>query len=319
MRRPGKFAISSLMVLLWSILLPVCFGQEITATRMDSVIGAVKIQLMENFVNGQKAHLISDSLHIGQFSRIETREAFVKKLNEQLYLYSRDKHLSVQYVPEYARSLADKKEDRSAQDLKEKNENYGFEPVKRLADNIAYVKLRYFADTGNARNAALKMLLDIHNSSALILDLRGNSGGSGSMVQLLSSMFLQKVGDPILQISYKAGNQVALKTDNYDTKYKYPVKPLFILTDHQTFSAAEAFTFILKNRNRAKIIGATTAGAGNIAGPYPLGHGFIITIPVGQITDPITKTGWEATGVAPDVLSEDSLKTAIALAKQSIR
>ncbi len=305
-----------LLVLLLTVLSAACCAQSITHARMDSVISAVKTQLTENFVNTAKAQLIADSLNISQFSSIGSQEAFVKKLNDQLFSYSHDKHLSVQYVPEYARSLANKKEDRSEQDLKEKNENYGFETVKILPGNIAYLKLRYFADTSHAKTAALNMLTNIHHANALILDLRGNSGGSGSMVQLLCSMFLQKPDIPILQISYKAGHKVTLKTDKYEPGYKYPVNPLFVLTDQKTFSAAEAFTFILKNRHRAIVIGETTAGAGNIAGPYPVSDGFIITIPVGQITDPVTKTGWEVTGVEPDVRSADPLKKAIALANR---
>jgi hypothetical protein len=42
---------------------------------------------------------------------------------------------------------------------------------------------------------------------------------------------------------------------------------------------------------RKLTIGDTTSGAGNIADPYLLEDDYIITIPVGRIVDPITKSG----------------------------
>jgi C-terminal processing protease CtpA/Prc len=70
---------------------------------------------------------------------------------------------------------------------------------------------------------------------------------------------------------------------------------------------------ILKNRKRATVIGETTAGAGNISGPYVVDENFIITIPVGVITDVLTGRGWEGTGVTPDVKSssDDALTKAL--------
>jgi len=36
--------------------------------------------------------------------------------------------------------------------------------------------------------------------------------------------------------------------------------PIFVLTSHRTFSAAEEFTYNLKHLNRATIVGETTGG-----------------------------------------------------------
>jgi C-terminal processing protease CtpA/Prc len=74
---------------------------------------------------------------------------------------------------------------------------------------------------------------------------------------------------------------------------------------------------ILKNRKRATVIGETTAGAGNISGPYVVDDNFIITIPVGVITDVLTGKGWEGTGVTPDVevVSKDALTKALEVIK----
>ena len=294
----------------------VCLSQEITNVKKDALIENIKVKISQNFVSTDYAQLISDSLNSREFLEITDRSEFIKALNKKLFYYTHDKHLSVEYNPDYAKELNNGKDDKLQQLLKEKKENYGFEAPKILPGNIGYLKLNYFADTKNARQAALKSIALIRETKALILDLRNNSGGSGSMVQLLSSIFLPDPEEPILNIFYKSGDTVSLKTQEIDSMDKYHSKPLFILIDKNTFSAAEAFTFILKNRKRATVIGSNTAGAGNIAGPYPLGSDYIITIPVGKIVDPLTKTGWEGTGVQPNIEtgSEDPLEVAKSLA-----
>ena len=59
--------------------------------------------------------------------------------------------------------------------------------------------------------------------------------------------------------------------------------------------------FVLKNRKLANIFSNKTAGAGNISGQYMLADSYLITIPVGVIISPVTKTGWEKIGANPDV------------------
>jgi hypothetical protein len=81
--------------------------------------------------------------------------------------------------------------------------------------------------------------------------------------------------------------------------------PIYVLTSQHTFSAAEEFTYNLKNLERATIIGETTGG-----GAHPvegilsnLGGGRYadISIPFGRAINPITETNWEGTGVTPDI------------------
>ena len=126
------------------------------------------------------------------------------------------------------------------------------------------------------------------------------------MLQLLTGIFLPGDTQAILKIHYKPGQDVILKSTHVEVRNQYTQKPVYILCDSLTYSAGEAFTYILKNRSRAIVIGQTTAGAGNVAGPYPVGSGFVLTVPVGTIADPQTNEGWEHTGVTPDVLVASS-------------
>lgn len=285
----------------------ISYAQSISANEKMQVISKTKELLTEHFISTDKAKIVVDSLNALQFKATSSRSEFVKSLNKKLYQYTRDKHLSVEYNPNYARELENNRDDKVEQAEKEKRENYGFEETKILPGNIGYIKLKYFADTSNSIQAALSALEGIRNTRSLILDLRGNSGGSGTMIQLLCSSFIPASNEPILQIIYRRGDTVTLKTYS-DTNHLVYQNPVIIFCDQHSFSAAEAFTLIMKNRGRAVIIGETTSGAGNIAGPHFLTQDFIITIPVGKIVDPLTNRGWEGTGVIPDIQIPSSRK-----------
>jgi hypothetical protein len=78
--------------------------------------------------------------------------------------------------------------------------------------------------------------------------------------------------------------------------------PVYVLTSSRTFSAAEEFTYNLKNLERATIVGETTGG-----GAHPVdGHYFAfpeyhvtMSLPFGRAVNPITGTNWEGTGIDP--------------------
>ena len=78
-------------------------------------------------------------------------------------------------------------------------------------------------------------------------------------------------------------------------------KPVFVLTSKATFSAAEGFSYALKNLKRATLIGETTGGGAHPVEPHRIDDNFFIIVPSGRSISPITKTDWEGTGVEPDV------------------
>jgi C-terminal processing protease CtpA/Prc len=77
---------------------------------------------------------------------------------------------------------------------------------------------------------------------------------------------------------------------------------VIVLMSPITASAAEHFTLALKRTGRAIVIGEPTAGAGHYGSIQPITEHFAAFIPVGRTFDPDTGKGWEATGVAPDVV-----------------
>jgi C-terminal processing protease CtpA/Prc len=94
---------------------------------------------------------------------------------------------------------------------------------------------------------------------------------------------------------------------------RYLDRPLIILTNSHTFSAAESFTFGMKVTGRAQTIGEGTGGGGHFGSVERLTPDFTLFVPVGRTFDPRTGLGWEAEGIQPDVeaRSDEALAAAV--------
>ena len=182
-----------------------------------------------------------------------------------------------------------------------------------MPGNIGYIDLRGFADPEAGAETVAAAMNFLANTDALIFDLRQNGGGGPEMVALISSYLFGEKPVHLNSLYWRKGD----KTDDFWTKpasalKKFPDKDVYILTSNRTFSAAEEFTYNLKNLKRATIIGETTGGGANPGGTFRLTEHFGAFIPTGRAISPITKTNWEGTGVEPDVKvpKEQALKAA---------
>jgi hypothetical protein len=141
------------------------------------------------------------------------------------------------------------------------------------------------------------------NTDAVIIDLRNNPGGFINLEIFLASYFYGV--DPVELLSrYHREGDVTVRDW---TLREVPGKrlqhaDLFILTSSGTGSAGEAFSFILQQRKRAKVIGEKTAGAGYGNKETPIGNGFVFYVSTFRQFDPRTGRGWEEVGVEPDIV-----------------
>lgn len=286
-----------------------CCASSQTQFSHKKAIIEIKSLLHSNYIVEGKIKEVTNFIGQGNYENL-TPDEFVFQINSELLKSGGDKHLRLEYNPTLAQQLLSNSNIDDEQKIDHQKSNFGFTKVEVIASNVGYLKLEYFADANNLDTLIKSVFTYLAHTNMLIMDLRGNSGGSGSMLQRLASGFLQS--SSLLTINYKT-NTVQLKTDSIPL-FTY-TKPLYILCDSKTFSAGEGFAMVLQNRKRALIVGEVTAGAGNIAGPFPVDRNFVLTIPVGIIVDPFTGRGWEGTGVSPDIRtsSEDALETALDL------
>lgn len=205
-------------------------------------------------------------------------------------------------------------------------QNGGIREVKILGGNIGYLALNWMAPQDEpSRKAIAGAFALLHNTDALIIDLRGNPGGMGG-AELFMSYLSQ--GPPFVTAvaHWREGDQTRtqiFKTTDLGKLSYGGKKPVFVLTSHRTFSAAEGLAYTIQSFKRGIVVGETTGGGANPSqmGFLPLGHGFSAFIPTGYVLNPITKTNWEGAGVKPNVSvpADEALGKAWSLAAGILR
>lgn len=146
--------------------------------------------------------------------------------------------------------------------------------------------------------------LTAQNVQGVIVDLRGNGGGSLTEATLLTGLFIDK--GPVVQIRDGAG-RIRVEKD-VDGKIFYD-GPLTVLVDRYSASASEIFAAALQDYNRALILGEQTFGKGTVQQHRPLGRIYdLYDNPLGSVQFTIAKFyridggSTQHMGVVPDIL-----------------
>lgn len=171
---------------------------------------------------------------------------------------------------------------------------------------LGIITVRDFENADDAAEAetALDALRTVAGSRAVVLDLRDVPGGWPTMVELLIGALVGEEPVHILTFRSRQGAHESWSRVLSDAP-ELTDKPLAVLVDGETASAAESCAYALQTMGRAKVVGEPTAGAANPGAPFDTGVGFSVFISTGSPVDPRTGTNWEGRGVAPDVVSPD--------------
>jgi hypothetical protein len=248
---------------------------------------------------------------------------FADLLTTQMRDVSHDKYVAVIY------SVVKASENTSAPTAEEvtryrkemKQNNCTFEKIAILPHNIGYLKFNSFPDASICGPTAAAAMAKLNHTDAIIFDLRDNPGGYANMVALIATYLFDRPTH--LNDFYDRGKN---STEESWTLPPVPGntladKPAFVLTSSTTFSAAEGFSYDLQMLKRATLVGETTSGRGHLGAPHRIDDHFTIRVPGMKVTNPISKTNWEGTGIEPDVKvkAADALKAAINLAEGNLR
>ena len=180
--------------------------------------------------------------------------------------------------------------------------NFGLNRVEILPGNIGYLEVTGFLEAPGMEDAMVAALRFLERTDALIIDVRRNGGGSGRMSDLLLSHFLGATPVPLVRVKSRIEGMSREQMSEAEVPGpRRPDVPLEVLTSRFTGSAAEAFSFVLKNLGRATLFGERTAGAGHMVQGFGLPDGFVAGVSITRVSDPRTGREWEAVGVAPDV------------------
>ena len=135
---------------------------------------------------------------------------------------------------------------------------------------VGYIGISIFSSV-TAKQFEQKLIeLEKNNIDALVIDVRGNSGGYLSAVNEIASSLLAK-GEIIYQTE-KNGKKVVTK-DKTATKRTYPIA---ILTDGGSASASEILAAAIKERYHGYVVGTKTYGKGTVQQVKELSDGSMI-------------------------------------------
>jgi len=251
-----------------------------------------------------------------EYRSVRDGRDFAKLLNEDLQKTSPDRHLALRFS--YVVLPADLNKMNPADEARRlAASNCDFKKAEHLGSNIGYLKFDGFANASICAGTASAAMNFVADSDALILDLRENRGGGGGMPEYIASYLF--AGRTHLDDMFNRTTNTTTETwTSPDVPgRKFIDKPVYILTSKQTFSAAEYFSNVLRNLERAVLVGETTGGGAHTAEMRRIDDHFSLRLPTGR---PITKTDWEGTGLEPDVKVEASqaLDAALKLASDEI-
>jgi carboxyl-terminal processing protease len=126
-------------------------------------------------------------------------------------------------------------------------------------NNIAYIRLSRFGDNTAEEINDLLVTLMAQNPSGIIIDVRGNPGGSLETVVHIADQFLTE--GPILIQRFGNGTDKNFTANNEGLAQDIP---LVILIDGGSASASEVLAGAIQDRERGVLIGTTSYGKGTV-------------------------------------------------------
>jgi carboxyl-terminal processing protease len=180
--------------------------------------------------------------------------------------------------------------------------------VPRTATHSSSVWLKYLGGrltcqihsfTKDTPSELQRLLDDFDPALPLILDLRGNPGGSLEGAILSASLFLNR-GTEIVTIKKGRDNkqQSIRRISDVQDPFTFPL--LIILQDRYTASAAEVFTAALVQNRKAVSLGETSAGKGETQKFVELPDGSALLVTYARLLPP-AKQYYNGRGLTPTI------------------
>lgn len=167
--------------------------------------------------------------------------------------------------------------------------------IKAKEGNMGYIYLpEFYADfnrSGNGRRCFIDVAIEVEklNKSGvkgIILDLRGNGGGSLEDVVQMGGLFIDK--GPMVQVKSSGENAMHMDDERSGTLYD---GPLVIMVNQGSASASEILAAAMQDYKRAVIVGTPTFGKGTVQRLVSLDDKYARSNPIDAIADAATLNG----------------------------
>jgi carboxyl-terminal processing protease len=178
-----------------------------------------------------------------------------------------------------------------------------YHETRILPNGAGYFGFNYFLGITEVMPAYNKALASFKEAPGVVIDLRGNPGGLGAMAMGMSGWFIADKGHQLGVMTMRTGDlkfAINPRANGY-------TGPVAILTDEITASTSEIMAGGMQDLGRARLFGATSAGAAlpSIIDKLPNGDGFQYAI-ANYISDGGQQL--EGQGVTPDQPVSDGRK-----------
>ena len=159
---------------------------------------------------------------------------------------------------------------------------------------IGYILISEFDSVTYDQFVAALDDLESQGMQGLVIDLRGNPGGNLTTVTDMLKLLLPE--GTIVSTKDKYGNTEEITCDG---KHEF-TKPLAVLVNQYSASAAEIFSGAIQDYGTGTIVGMTTYGKGVVQQLMDLGNGTCLKVTIAEYYTPSGRS-INGTGVTPDV------------------
>jgi len=169
--------------------------------------------------------------------------------------------------------------------------------VDLLEGGIGYIRLFQFVErTGADFRAALTRLME-RQMRAIILDLRGNSGGYLNELNIVLNSVLPRGVAVYTEMRRGQPDRVVMTTGS---PVLPPGMPLTVLVDDGSASASELLSSAVQENRRGQLVGGKTAGAVEASIMISLSDGSALSVTTFRLASG-KGVRLEGTGVTPDI------------------
>ncbi|SFN35436.1 N-terminal domain of Peptidase_S41 [Chitinophaga sp. YR627] len=307
---------SSWLTVIYIVFYMAAYAQAPAKKEIADAVDKMAVLLQDRYVSAEKGGAIASHLQAqlkaGKFTAVKSWQEFAQLATKSLQDFSHDGHLYVRNDPIRCQELlaADKAaapaavggntpgEDPFFYSPVAADHNYGFESVRIAADNVGYLRLAEINISRKSLATLYAAMAFVANTRALVIDLRNNGGGGSDTGAVFESYFLPPK-TPLLTFTSRTGEHTSDSTVSWLKEPRYE-RPVFILINRKTASAAEAFAFVLQKMKRGTVIGEASAGAANMNVWLPVNKDIFISVSEMAPVWHGTTATWEQQGVQPD-------------------
>jgi carboxyl-terminal processing protease len=169
---------------------------------------------------------------------------------------------------------------------------------------LGYIRMLSFSEGVHAQLAAAVRKVEREGAEGIVLDLRGNPGGLLDEAVLSASLFLPEGQVVVSTDSRTQGHSVHKSVGG-----ALPKRPLAVLIDRNTASAAEILTAALADDADATVVGTRSYGKGVFQEEKGLSNGGALKLTVGEYFTPDGVNLAESHGIHPDLEASDDPET----------